>query len=115
MAASKRKMWLLWALVALGAGWWASRRYQVFVVKFVGGAAGPIYTRGPSKWFATKQSAMAYAQTQGVQGSAVALVADRNGGLLEGFADTWLTGEALDAIVVNAEQYGLQLDNSAAA
>ncbi len=116
MAQTKKKTLLKLAIgVAVSAAFivWVGRRYQVFVVKFIGGAAGPVYARGPSKWFMTKDTAMAFAQLQGNQ--AVAVVADRNGGILEGYRDHFMSGEELDAFIVNAEQAGLKLENTAAA
>ena len=118
MAKSKAKwLWLSAATVfALGVGYWLSHRYQVFVVKTLGGYAGTSYVRGPSKWFATKTAAMTFAASQmGGVDFAGAFVADSVGGVHEVFHGHFLTGEEIDAIIVRAEHAGLRLDNAGAA
>lgn len=116
MARRAKRMWL-WSIagvaIAAGAGYWLSRRYQVFVVKSIGGVAQNTYARGPVKWFATLEGAKKFAATQsGGMDFAGAFIADRSGMIVEGFHGTFMTGEEIDSRLSAFAKAGLELDPS---
>lgn len=115
-ARSKNRLWLAAGVVValLGGYYFHTHRFQVYVVRTRPKQPGvntfaPVYDRSASVWFSNKAAAMDFASQQGGQGFVVAIVADRSDGILEGFHDHFLTGEALDAIIARVEASGSKL------